>query len=60
MSKLISDSPTIKPTDVGTSMPQNTAVGSGARPTPSRVKIASSAPDDAHGLDGRKTPGALK
>jgi hypothetical protein len=37
---------------------QKTAVGSGARPTPSRIKIPSSAPTDPKGL-GRKPPGAL-
>jgi len=34
--------------------------GSGSRPTPSKHKTETSAPKDPHGLDGRKTPGALK
>lgn len=33
--------------------------GSGSRPGPSRHPIPTSAPKDAHGLDGRKTPSAL-
>lgn len=48
-----------KPMNVGTSMPQNTAVGSGSRPTRSKIEIKSSAPEDCHTL-GRSTPGALK
>ena len=56
---LLSPSPSMKPTDVGTSAAQNTSVGSGSRPTPSKVKIATSAPTDPHGL-GRMSPGALK
>lgn len=43
----------------GTSTPQNTAVGSGSRPTRSRIGIESSAPADPYGL-GRKTGNALK
>ncbi len=35
------------------------ATGSGSRPTPSKVKIESSAPDDPHTL-GRDVPGSLK
>ncbi len=38
-----------------TSMPQNTAVGSGSRPVPSKIKIKSSAPDNARTL-GRVPP----
>ncbi len=41
-----------------TSAPQNTAVGSGSRPTPSRIKIDTSAPADPKTL-GRSVPGAL-
>jgi len=41
------------------SAPQNTSVGSGSRPTKSKIKIDSSAPMDAYGLDGRKTKGSL-
>jgi hypothetical protein len=42
-----------------TSAPQNTAVGSGSRPTPSRIKIKSSAPENAHS-QGRDVPGSLR
>lgn len=42
-----------------TSAPQNTAVGSGSRPTPSRIKIKTSAPENPKTL-GRDVPGALK
>jgi len=55
----VSKSPTISHGAKGTSMKQNTAVGSGSRPTPSRIKIPTSAPQDPKTL-GRKTPGALK
>lgn len=41
-----------------TSRGQNTSVGSGSRPTPSKIKIESSAPSDPKGL-GRKPAGAL-
>ncbi|MFD1558338.1 hypothetical protein ACFSHT_22360 [Paraburkholderia silviterrae] len=44
----------------GSSMSQNTSVGSGARPTRSRIPIETSSPRDQCGLDGRKTKGALK
>lgn len=53
-----SDSPTLK-APKGTSATQNTSVGSGSRPTPSRHKIETSAPSDPHTLGGRNTPGAL-
>ena len=43
----------------GTSAPQNTAVGSGSRPTKSVHEIKSSAPADCYGL-GRATKNALK
>ncbi len=42
-----------------TSHGQNTAVGSGSRPTPSRIKIDSSAPHKPQTL-GRDPGGALK
>ncbi len=48
-----SSDPTMKPTDVGTSAPQNTSVGSGSRPTSSRHKIETSAPSNARTLGGR-------
>lgn len=38
---------------------QNTSVGSGSRPTPSKIKIDSSAPHNPHTL-GRDPGGALK
>lgn len=56
---MISKSPTLPIHDHGTSAPQNTSVGSGSRPTTSSIKIETSAPMDARGLDGRETPGAL-
>ena len=43
----------------GGSAAQNTAVGSGSRPTKSVHPIESSAPEDAYGL-GRATGNALK
>jgi hypothetical protein len=43
----------------GNSAPQNTSVGSGSRPTKSKMPIESSAPMDPHTL-GRGTPSALK
>ncbi len=56
---IISDSPTLKPMDKGTSRPQDTSVGSGSRPTPSQIKIPTSAPSEPHDL-GRAPPGWLK
>lgn len=44
----------------GTSMTQNVTVGSGSRPTKSRIPIETSSPSDQHGLHGRKTKNALK
>jgi hypothetical protein len=55
---IISDSPTMK-TPKQTSAAQNTAVGSGSRPTASAIKIPTSAPDNAMTL-GRSTSNALK
>lgn len=54
----VSKSPTIAHSK-GSSMKQGTAVGSGSRPGPSRVKIPTSAPMDPKTL-GRKVPGSLK
>lgn len=51
--------PGCQPPSKGTSAPQNTSVGSGSRPTKSKIDIASSAPKDAYTL-GRDVPGALK
>lgn len=45
--------------DRGTSAPQNTAVGSGSRPTRSKIMIDTSSPMDCK-TQGRSTPGALK
>ncbi len=43
-----------------TSAAQNTSVGSGSRPTSSKIKIMTSAPDNARTLGGRgDVPGAL-
>ncbi len=55
---MISDQGGVK-APMQTSRPQNTMVGSGARPTPSKIKIPSSAPMDPKGLS-RKPPGALE
>lgn len=49
----------VKPEDVGTSAKKNTEVGSGSRPTPSKYKIETSAPEDAH-LMKNPPPGWLK
>ena len=46
---IISKSPAM-PQEKGTSAPQNTMVGSGSRPTPSKVKIDTSAPSQPHEL----------
>lgn len=46
-------------TDRGTSAPQNTAVGSGSRPTRSKMAIDTSSPMDCH-TQGRDVPGSLK
>ena len=54
-----SSDPSMKPTNEGTSAPQNTSVGGGSRPTPSKYKIETSAPKNARTLGGRETPGAL-
>lgn len=55
---LLSNTPTMKAPSQS-SAAQNTAVGSGSRPTPSRIKIDTSAPMNPQTL-GRSTPGALK
>lgn len=52
-------SPPSMPQPKGSSAPQNTAVGGGSRPTMSKMTTPVSSPKDPHGLDGRKTPGAL-
>jgi len=49
----------VQPSSKGGSAPQNTAVGSGSRPTRSKIPLESSAPMDPYGLDGRKTKGSL-
>lgn len=56
---LISPSPTIAVEHGKASASQNTSVGSGSRPTSSKIKIPTSAPTDPHTL-GRSVPGALK
>ena len=56
---MISNSPTIAVEHGKASASQNTSVGSGSRPTTSRIKIPTSAPTEPHTL-GRETPGALK
>ena len=59
MGKLISEQGSGTKAPAQSSRPQNTAVGSGCRPVPSKVKIMTSAPTDPRGL-GRRVPGALK
>lgn len=55
---ILSNSPTLSEPK-GTSAPQNTAVGGGSRPTPSKMKTPTSAPMEPHEL-GRAPPGWLK
>lgn len=55
---IISNSPSMKQPK-GDSMAQDTSVGSGSRPTKSKIMIETSAPMDAKTL-GRKTPGSLE
>lgn len=55
---ILSNTPTMK-APMQTSRPQNTAVGSGSRPTKSMVTIPTSAPMDPKTL-GRDVPGSLK
>lgn len=50
----------VQPPSKGGSAPQNTACGSGSRPTKSHYAIETSAPMDARTLGGRKTKGALE
>jgi hypothetical protein len=47
------------PQEHGDSRAQGNAVGSGSRPTPSKIDIETSAPEDPHTL-GRDVPGSLK
>lgn len=58
MGNMLKSPPSMKQSH-GSSMPQHTAVGSGSRPTAGKTDTPVSSPKDAHGLDGRKTPGAL-
>ena len=55
---LISDKGGVKAPSQSSRM-QNTSVGSGARPTPSKIKIDSSAPSNPKTL-GRDPGGSLK
>lgn len=61
MANMISQGPTLSPSDAGTpsGAPIDFAVGSGSRPTPSKIKIDTTAPSDPKTL-GRSVPGALK
>ncbi len=56
---LFSTKPGVKPTDMGTSIKSNDAIGSGSRPTPSKIKIMTSEPENPHTL-GRDVAGSLK
>ena len=58
MGKIISDSPTLKAMKEK-SASQNTAVGSGSRPTKSKIKLDTSAPSEPRTL-GRAPGGWLK
>lgn len=58
--RMFSDAPSMPlPGTAGDSMEQNTAVGSGSRPTPSKIKIHTSAPENQH-TQQRGVPGALE
>jgi hypothetical protein len=59
MAGILGNSPAMKSTDVGTSMPQKTAVGSGSRPTEGKTTTPTSAPEQPHTL-GRDVAGSLK
>jgi hypothetical protein len=56
---LISDADKALKPEAQSSSPTHTAAGSGSRPTPSRFKIADSAPTEPHTL-GRDVAGSLK
>ena len=56
---LIRKSPTLPVQSGPKSMTQNTSVGGGSRPTPSKVGIPVSAPVDPYGLSSEPS-GALK
>jgi hypothetical protein len=56
---MISKSPTLPVVGSRSSKTQNTSVGGGSRPTPSKVMIPSSAPTDPYGLS-RAPAGYLK
>ena len=43
----------------GMSSPHSNAIGSGSRPTKSKVPIHTPSPHHPHHLDSRKVPGAL-
>jgi len=58
MAKTWTDSPAM-PQEHGNSRTQGTAVGSGSRPTKSKIAIETSAPEDPH-TQGRDVPGSLK
>lgn len=55
---IFSDSPSM-PQEHGDSAAQNTAVGSGSRPTKSKIDIPTSAPEDGH-TQGRAPEGWLR
>lgn len=55
---IIKNSPSMKQ-ERGTSMPQNTAVGGGSRPTSGKTETMTSAPENAKTL-GRDVAGSLK
>ena len=59
MGKLITEQGSGVKAPAQSSRGQNTSVGSGARPTKSKIVIPTSAPMNPRTL-GRKTPGALE
>lgn len=50
----------VKPASKGNSAKVHIPVGSGSRPTTSKIAIPTSAPANAHSLDSRMPKGALK
>lgn len=58
MGRMFSDGPSLKP-EMAKSSPQSTAVGSGDRPTKSKIMIETSSPADPKTL-GRDVAGSLK
>lgn len=60
MAGIISDSPSMKAPDVGSSSKLQTNVGSGSRPTRGSTTTPTSAPENQRTLDRDPPAGALK